>query len=659
MTLRRRVALLSVLVVLVALLHAGRAAWAGPEAISIASGGFVGARAEVLEDPTNALGAEAIAAATTFTRIDPATANHGYTSATFWVRLTLDNPATEPEAAIIELAATPWVADLFDGSSAQLLAQSGARLPFGARPVRHSNIAFRTVLGAHQQRTFLVRIASHDTMIVNPVIWREEAFWAAVQQRRLLDGLYYGIILGLALYNLFLAAATRDRAYLAYVGFQIGMALANAAIDKYTFQLLWPNSPVWAERSEQALIMLALGAAMLCARWLLDTPGLAPRVDRVLRGLAVVAFVVAAVTAVRDAPPIALFAIAAFFFVGIALLVLAASLVARTGSPHGRIFLVAWALLFAGTFAAGLAATGVIQSFAGYDLLKLGSAAEALLLSIGLAARIRTMQRDRATAQEALLQERARRIDSLSRLVAGVAHEIGNPLNFAKGGAGALGASIETLASAEPGNEKAARAVTSARRALGLVEGGLDRIGRMLKHLRSDLGDRQAHAGRVLVNDELDEAIELLGPWLAARGVVIEREEREHALGVLARSGDLSQVFANVLRNAGEAMPAGGAIHVAIGRAGREVTITFRDEGPGVPVDLRGSIFEPFFTTRGAPAAAAGSGAGTADDAGTGLGLYVSREIVARWGGMISLVDDAAPGAVFVVRLPLADHVPG
>lgn len=652
MTLRRRIARLSILVGLLVALLVGRAAWAVPEAVSIAAGGFVDGRAEVLEDPSNALSAEAVAAATTFARIDPATANHGYTKATLWVRLTLENPAPDPESAVIELAATPWVADLFDATGTQLLARSGARLPFDARPVRHSNVAFRTVLTARQTRTFLVRIESHDTMIVNPIVWREEAFWAAVQQRRLLDGIYYGIILGLALYNLFLAVATRDRAYLAYVGFQVGMALANAAIDKYTFQFLWPNSPVWAERSEQALIMVALGAALLCARWLLDTPGLTPRVDRVLRGMAIVAFAAAALTALRDAPPLALFAIAAFFFVGVAMLVLAASLVARTGSPHGRIFLVAWSLLFAGTFAAGLAAIGGIQSFAGYDLLKVGSAAEALLLSIGLAARIRTMQRDRTLAQEALLHERTRRIDSLSRLVAGVAHEIGNPLNFAKGGAGALEASLERLTSSGPKNETTERAATSARRALGLVEGGLDRIGRMLEHLRSDLGDRQAHAGLVMVADELNDAIEMLAPRLAARGVVLEREDDAGVVAVLARPGDLAQVFGNVVRNAGDAMLAGGALHVTIARSGKEATITFRDEGPGVPQEHQASIFEPFFTTRGAGSTGAG------DDPGTGLGLYVSREIVARWGGTLSLVEHQDPGATFVVRLPLADHAP-
>src|SRR5262249_47634125 len=157
------------------------------------------------------------------------------------------------------------------------------------------------------------------------------------------------------IYNLFLAFATRERAYLAYVGFQLTMATANAALDKYTFQFLWPNSPIWAAHSEQVLSMLALAAAMLCARWLLDTAKIAPRIDKVLPGTFALALAMSAIATTIDAAPF-LFSVAAVFFVGILMLVLAAATVARAGSPHGRIFLVAWSLLFIGVFVSGLAA---------------------------------------------------------------------------------------------------------------------------------------------------------------------------------------------------------------------------------------------------------------------------------------------------------------
>jgi signal transduction histidine kinase len=621
-----------------------------PISILGTSRGRVGTRAEIFEDTTGKRSPGDVATAM-FVPLDPAHANRGYTSSAFWLRITLANPSPSAETAILELAPALSHADLYDASGTQLLMRSGASLPFGARSVRHPSIAFRLVLAASETRTLLIRVESRDTLIVDPIVWREDAFSAAAQRLHLLDGLYYGIILGLAVYNLFLAYATRERAYLAYVGFQVAMATANAAIDKYTFQFFWPNSPVWAARSEQVLNMLALAAAMLCARWLLDTPKLAPRIDRALRGIGAVALVMGAVATLADATPLALVSIAGVFLIGITMLVVAATVVARAGSPHGRIFLVAWAVLFAGTFFAGLAAIGVLQTLAGYDLLKIGSAAEAMLLSIGLAARIRTIQAERTRAREELLVERSRRIESLSRLVAGVAHELGNPLNFAKGGAAALGSVLARLdtSDAATASASAATSTASARRALVLVESGLERISRMVRHLRSDLGDRQARATSVDVRVELDDALEMLASWLDARHVEVRRDDGDDgdALHVLSRSGDLAQVFGNLARNAGDAMASGGILHVTLRRDGIDAVIAFRDEGPGVPADLQATIFEPFFTTR------------TSED-GVGLGLYVSKEIVARWGGSVILASDAHDesrdtkrGATFVVRVPL------
>src|SRR5204863_4894950 len=87
---------------------------------------------------------------------------------------------------------------------------------------------------------------------------------------RLRNGLCYGVLAGLALYNLFLFLATRDRSYLFYVAFQVMNGLTQAAFDKYTFQYLWPDHPVWGRRSEQVLGCLATAAAVAFARTFLE-----------------------------------------------------------------------------------------------------------------------------------------------------------------------------------------------------------------------------------------------------------------------------------------------------------------------------------------------------------------------------------------------------
>ncbi len=586
-------------------------------------------RVEVLEDAAGAMRPESIGDRA-FVPWDGARANRGYTASTFWMRLLLTNPSKAARSAVLELSQTPEHAELYD-EHGTLLEASGTALPFYARPVQHTHISFRLILGPGESRTVLVRLDSRDNMTLAPKVWSEEAFVSSLAGRRIVDGIYYGVLIGLGIYNLFLAYATRDRAYVAYVVFQATTALSIAAIDKYAFQYLWPAHPVWALRSEQVLDLAALAAALFCARWLLDTRRFAPGFDRLFRVLGPIVLLLAAGASALDPFPAMLMGVAATFGLGVCLLVIAATVVTLRGNPNGRIFFVGWGLLLVGVVGAGLNAMGVVEGFVGFSLLKAGSAAEAILLSLGLAARIRAAQRARADAQDALLVERSLRIDALAQLVGGVAHELGNPLNFARGGAAALAPALAELGEAEGGR---------ARRALGLVDAGLNRIARMVEHLRADLGGRSTEAARVDLVSELDESLEALAPWLAAREVVVRRSSPA-SLHVLARRGDLAQVFSNLLRNGADAMPSGGTLTVSVTRAGRRAEVSVVDEGPGVAGDVAERIFEPFFTTRA-----------DAQEAGMGLGLFVARQIVARWGG--SLVLEASPrGAAFVVSVPL------
>jgi signal transduction histidine kinase len=108
-------------------------------------------------------------------------------------------------------------------------------------------------------------------------------------------------------------------------------------------------------------------------------------------------------------------------------------------------------------------------------------------------------------------------------------------------------------------------------------------------------------------------------------------------LRVRVDQGRLRQVLANLLANAGQA----GARRVdVLGRAaGGVARVEIRDDGPGIPEDLRTRLFDPFATGR---------------PGGTGLGLAISRRIVERHGGALVLVDDPRPGATFELRLPLS-----
>jgi signal transduction histidine kinase len=112
---------------------------------------------------------------------------------------------------------------------------------------------------------------------------------------------------------------------------------------------------------------------------------------------------------------------------------------------------------------------------------------------------------------------------------------------------------------------------------------------------------------------------------------------------VAADPGQLRQVLSNLLDNAVKYSPDGGAIRIEVSNAGRHVRFAVRDEGLGVPAAERERIFEKFY--RLDPGMSRGIG-------GTGLGLYICRELVRRVGGRIWVEDRDGDGSTFVVEIP-------
>lgn len=612
----------------VLLLLVTQVAWAAAELHD--GDNALAAHAFVLEDDTGALTFDDVRgpAEHRFRPLREAQ-NAGYTRSWYWLRFCVKN-TTSSSSLIIELSTSPTIAELYDDTGT--VRRSGASLPFGERDVAHANIAFRITLPRSEERTFWLRQQSSDTVLFDPRMSTEGSFWKSRSEERLLHGLCYGVVIGLAVYNLFLFLGTRDRNYLLYVAFQVMNGLTQASVDKYTFQYLWPGQPAWAARSDQVLGCLAMAAALAFARGFLDTGRLSPRLDAPMRVLAIAGLGLAAVAAVTvDATLNTL--IGAHFLGSVALIAVAATVAAaRTGSTNARVFLVAWAVLLVGTVVAVLAALGIVVSQDGFLLMKLGSAVEAVLLSLALASRINALTRDRERAQREVLAAKTARIEALRRLVSGVAHEVGNPLNFASGGSDELAAQLDAIERRAPGSD------ASARRAHKLVASGLARIKLILDNLRRYLSVGDAEAVPTDLAHEIDQALELAGERLTGAGVRVEKRI-DPLPAVQARPGELHQVMLNMISNAIEAMPGGGTLRVAARAGDQEVEVSMADTGSGVAVADRERVFEPFFTTRG-------------ETGGTGLGLAVAREIVMKDGGTIRVEDGEGGGARFVLSLP-------
>jgi signal transduction histidine kinase len=152
----------------------------------------------------------------------------------------------------------------------------------------------------------------------------------------------------------------------------------------------------------------------------------------------------------------------------------------------------------------------------------------------------------------------------------------------------------------------------------------------------------------VRINEIVDSALALDKPRLAAAEIVVERDFRECS-PILAMPGELRQVTLNLIGNAFDAIGRGGTLKIRAANARqhsnsslRGVRLTIADTGSGILPEVRGSLFEPFVSTKG--------------DTGTGLGLWMSSEIIRKHGGTIQVKSRTLSpfsGAVFSVFLPL------
>jgi signal transduction histidine kinase len=245
-----------------------------------------------------------------------------------------------------------------------------------------------------------------------------------------------------------------------------------------------------------------------------------------------------------------------------------------------------------------------------------------------------------------------------------MAHEINNPITYVLANLAELSHSCAALGDTLAGYRSALRRVApgDADALISDVESKLDDCGGLelaadllsdategaqrIRDLVRDLlslarSSVERGAARLAIGDVLDQTLRLVARSLCAHAELARdfRATREI-------SGDptrLGQVFLNLLQNAIDACASAGGgahrIHVRTRDTSTGVRIEIEDTGPGVPAELAPNIFAPFVTTK-------------SQTSGTGLGLYISRQIVAEHGGTLELVQAPGRGAVFRVELP-------
>lgn len=576
----------------------------------------------------------------------------GFQKAPAWFAVQISNPGIEAERFLVAGRPHTDSMELFllsnDGTVLSHQ-RHGDRLPWRERPFNDNELVFPLTLPAAQTVTALFLIETSGALELPLELLDSEGLLQHKFSRLTFSGLYFGAILSMALFNLLLFIAIRDRSYLYYVIYLLALSMFLATRASFAFQLMWPEHPWLNDTARAFFALLGQSAAVFFSAAFLQLSVARPGWNRVLHisgGL----FACMALASWFFDPHLTL-RVATFNIVVVAPLLLATvGIRIHDGYKPARFFLLSFLpiVLLAPLFV--LKTIAVIDSNWLIDhAFEIGSSLEAWLLSFALAYRLTMLkaendriQVEATTELERRVQERTeelnRALNARSEFLAVMSHEIRTPLN------GILG-TVDML--------KDSSLDTDQRRKIHIIE----QSGNTLVALINDILDySRMESGKLPIDEEqfnlpalIRESAGLFEHRARINGNNL-RVELDEGIGLLCR-GDpirLRQILVNLVGNAVKFTESGEVLVTAKRDADNRNYTLFevRDSGIGIEQDQMAHLFELFQQ---------GDGSTRRRYGGTGLGLAICRQLVELMGGEIGVESEPGVGSHFWFRLPLPE----
>ena len=328
--------------------------------------------------------------------------NQGYSHSVWWLRFHITNVHRNPDW-LLEIAypildyVDVWVMD--DNGRVSHYA-TGDKIPFHQRPIDHRNFVIPLSLAPQEGATLYLRIKTTSSVQVPLRLWQRAAFFSDDSLRTVIEGLYFGGLLIIALYNFLLFLALKDRNYLYYVCWVASMFFLMACLNGWAFQFLWPQATEWNDRALLVSLNALLLFGFLFVGRFLNVPALVKPIPQLhMLGILACGLLVAASLFL----PYNLCIRITLPMVGAACLwgLLGGLVAYRSRHPSANLFLVAWTLLLLSGLVMVLSKVHLLprNSLTNYTV-QLGSLLEVLLLSFALAERINRERALRLQAQQ-------------------------------------------------------------------------------------------------------------------------------------------------------------------------------------------------------------------------------------------------------------------
>ena len=242
---------------------------------------------------------------------------------------------------------------------------------------------------------------------------------------------------------------------------------------------------------------------------------------------------------------------------------------------------------------------------------------------------LRDITESRRSAKETIESER---LYALTLLAAGVAHEVGNPLN-------SLHIHLQLM------ERKVRKLPESTRKdlqdSIGIAQEEIKRLDTIVSQFLRAIRPVPLQTQPENLNTLVSESVLFLAPEIKDRDILVEQILRADLPLIELDRHQIKQAIYNVIKNSLQAMVNGGMLCVQTDMDDNHVTLQFTDTGGGIPAEHMARIFDPYFTTK---------------PTGSGLGLMIVRRIVREHGGEIDIVNDEGRGISLTLRLPLRDR---
>ncbi|AUM11869.1 hybrid sensor histidine kinase/response regulator [Ketobacter alkanivorans] len=576
--------------------------------------------------------------------------NKGYSSSSFWLhgRFHLQADAAPTRRFFsIEYSLLDEV-ELYVAHNSELIQQwqTGDARPFASRPIDSSWFLFPVDFKPGETLDIYVRVKSTSSLRMPISIWEPSTFYDMQRPKLLTDGVYFGILFLMFVYNLCLLATVRDVSYFYYITYILSLGTFQLCMTGYGFEYIWPQQPQINEFMlpfsvcAVGLFILAFGQRVMDLRN-------NSQLMYYLFNLLVVLEAAAALVSLVLPYELVIRTVIGFALVVSSIMLIGSIQESLKGNPTAKLFLLAYFTLMLGAVALASASMGWLPAnFFTMNSLMIGSAVEIVVLSFALAERLHQINKEKARMERESKQNLKEMNDRLlqanqlkDEFLATISHELRTPMN------GVLGClqHLQHIDGDQKQNPYLNFADHSARQMMMMVDS-------LLAYTELQSGKLSIQSEPLKIHELIERSQSLFTDNCAKRGIQLNVTISENTPLILF--GDplrLSQIINNLLDNAVKFTHEG---HIDVCVESRtiqpesrlmQLEIRVADTGAGIAPENHDAIFETFRNNK--PSAKRSYG-------GLGIGLTVVKSLLDKMGGSISFTSQANVGTTFTVSIP-------